>query len=128
MKSLFDAGVLVAGGSDHWHRLDSHSATNPFNPFLGMWITLKRVPRYVDRAVNEDQVLTREQALRLYTTNGAYLLFREEQVGSLEPGKYADMIVVDRDILESNLDDIRDTRVLRTYVNGELVYDAGSEQ
>ncbi|MYF69863.1 MAG: amidohydrolase [Proteobacteria bacterium] len=128
LKSLFDAGVLVAGGSDHWHRLDSHSATNPFNPFLGMWITLKRVPRYVDRAVNEDQVLTREQALRLYTTNGAYLLFREEQVGSLEPGKYADMIVVDRDILESNLDDIRDTRVLRTYVNGELVYDAGSEQ
>ena len=128
LKSLFDAGVLVAGGSDHWHRLDSHSATNPFNPFLGMWIALGRVPRYADHAVNEDQVLTREQALRLYTTNAAYLLFREEQVGSLEPGKYADMIVVDRNILESNLDDIRDTRVLHTYVNGELVYDAGSEQ
>lgn len=127
LKSLFDAGVVVAGGSDHWHRLDSHSATNPFNPFLGMWITLKRVPRYVDHAVNADQALTREQALRLYTTNAAYVLFREEQVGSLEPGKYADMIVVDRDILESDLDDIRGTRVLRTYVNGELVYGAGSE-
>ena len=124
LKSLFAAGVLVAGGSDHWHRLDSFSATNPFNPFLGMWIALKRQPRYVDHAVNGEQALTREQALRLYTTNAAYILFREEQVGSLEPGKYADMIVVDRDILESELDDIRDTRVLHTYVNGELVYDA----
>ena len=128
LRSLFDAGVMVAGGSDHWHRLDSHSATNPFNPFLGMWITLKRVPRHVGYAVNRDQALTREQALRLYTTNAAYILFREEQVGSLEPGKYADMIIVDRDILDSDLDDISNTSVLRTYVSGELVYDAESEQ
>ena len=128
LKSLFDAGVPVAGGSDHWHRLDSHSATNPFNPFLGMWIALKREPRYVGHAVNGEQALTREQALRLYTTNAAYILFREEQVGSLEPGKYADMIVVDRDILKSELDDIRETRVLHTYVNGEEVYDAESQQ
>ena len=128
LKSLLDAGVLVAGGSDHWHRLDSNSATNPFNPFLGIWIVLKREPRYVDHAVNAEQALTREQALRLYTTNAAYILFREEQVGSLEPGKYADMIVVDRDLLTSELDDIRDTRVLSTYVNGEIVYDANGEQ
>ena len=128
LKSLFDAGVLVAGGSDHWHRLDSNSATNPFNPFLGIWIVLKREPRHVGHVLNAEQALTREQALRLYTTNAAYILFREEQVGSLEPGKYADMIVVDRDILTSELDDIRDTRVLSTYVNGELVYDANGEQ
>ena len=124
LRSLFAAGVVVAGGSDHWHRLDGHTATNPFNPFLGMWITLTRRPRNVEGVLNGDEALDREQALRLYTTNAAYVLFREADIGSLEPGKQADMIIVDRDVLEVNVDDIRDTRVLGTYVGGRLVYDA----
>ena len=124
LRSLFAAGVIVAGGSDHWHRLDGHSATNPFNPFLGMWIALTRRPRNVESVLNGDEALDREQALRLYTTNAAYVLFREADIGSLEPGKQADMIIVDRDVLEVDVDDIRDTRVLETYVGGRLVYDA----
>lgn len=124
LKSLFDAGVIFGGGSDHWHRLDRDSATNPFNPFLGMWITLTRSARFYDGAVNSAEALTREQALRLYTTNSAYLLFMEENVGSLEPGKYADMIVIDRDILTCELDDLKQTKVLQTYVSGALIYAA----
>ena len=127
LQSLFAAGVIVGGGSDHWHRLDGADATNPFNPFLGMWITLTRKPRFHDGVLFGEEALTREQALRLYTTNNAYILFLEEHVGSLEPRKYADMIVIDRDILECEVDEIRSTRVLQTYFNGELVYDANDQ-
>jgi predicted amidohydrolase YtcJ len=124
LKSLFEAGVVIGGGSDHWHLLDRDAATNPFNPFLGMWITLTRNSRFYEGEINAAEALTREQALRLYTTNSAYLLFMEESVGSLEPGKYADMIVIDRDILTCDVADIRHTKVLQTYLGGELVYAA----
>ena len=122
LKSLFEAGVTIGGGSDHWHRLDRDTATNPFNPFLGMWITLTRSPQSYEGTINSSEALSREEALRLYTSNSAYLLFMEENVGSLEPGKYADMIVIDRDILTCDLADIRHTKVLQTYLNGDLVY------
>jgi predicted amidohydrolase YtcJ len=122
LKSLFEAGVTIGGGSDHWHRLNRDTATNPFNPFLGMWITLTRSPQSYEGTINSSEALSREQALRLYTSNNAYLLFMEDDVGSLEPGKYADMIVIDRDILTCDLADIRHTKVLQTYLNGDLVY------
>lgn len=122
LRSLFDAGVTIGGGSDHWHRLDRDTATNPFNPFLGMWITLTRSPQSYEGTINSSEALTREQALRFYTTNNAYLLFMEESIGSLEAGKYADMIVIDRDILTCDLADIKHTKVLQTYLSGNLVY------
>ena len=124
LKSLFEAGVTVGGGSDHWHRLDRDTAINPFSPFLGMWVTLTRSPQFYDGTIHPSEILSREQALRLYTTNSAYLLFMEEDIGSLEAGKYADMIVIDRDILSCDVAEIRHTRVLQTYLNGNLVYNA----
>ena len=55
--------------------------------------------------------------------NNAYILFREKQTGSLEAGKLADLIVLDRDILTCPADDIRNTQVLQTYVSGRLVFE-----
>ncbi len=60
--------------------------------------------------------------VRSFTINGAYLIFRDDEVGSIEVGKYADFIVLDRDIFEINPVDIENTQVLMTFFNGEVVY------
>src|SRR5215471_1375037 len=78
-KSLFDRGVVIGGGSDHMQKIGSRRSVNPYNPFLGMWITLARQPRRSDSPLHPEQRLTREQALRLYTINNAFLTFEEKE-------------------------------------------------
>ena len=80
-------------------KIGSLRSINPYNPFLGMWTTLVRQPRGADAPLHPEQNLTREQAIRLYTINNAFLTFEETKKGSLEPGKLADFVVLDRDIL-----------------------------
>ena len=70
----------------------------------------------------EERIGVRD-ALRLYTRNGAYDGFEERQKGSLEAGKFADFIVVDRDVLTVPADELKDVVVLETFVGGELVYE-----
>jgi hypothetical protein len=72
---------------------------------------------------NPAERLTREQAIRFYTINGARLNFEETRKGSLEPGKYADLIMVDRDLLQCPIDDVRATQVLLTMVGGKVVWE-----
>ena len=122
-RSLFDAGVIIGGGSDHMQKIGSLRSVNPYNPFLGIWTALTRQPRQVAEPLHPQQRITREEAIRLYTINNAYLTFEEHEKGSLEVGKLADFIVLDRDILTCQLDEIRNTRVLQTYVDGRLVFD-----
>ncbi len=122
-RSLFDAGVIVGGGSDHMQKIGSLRSVNPYNPWLGMWITLVRQARGMDAAVHREQLITREQALRLYTTQNAYIMFVEEGRGSLEPGKLADFIIIDRDYLDCPLDEVQDIQVLATYVGGVKVFE-----
>jgi len=117
-------GVVAGGGSDHMQKIGSLRSVNPYNPFLGIWITITRQARWYEGRLHAEQALTREQALRFYTINNARIVFLEDQVGSLEAGKRADLIVVDRDVLTCPVDDIKDTRVLRTFVDGKLVHEA----
>jgi predicted amidohydrolase YtcJ len=121
-KSLFDHGVTIGGGSDHMQKIGSLRSINPYNPFLGMWITLTRQPRWMERPLHVEQRISREQALRLYTINNAFLTFEEKQKGSLEKGKLADFIVLDRDILTCPIDEVKDIRVEQTWLGGRLVY------
>jgi predicted amidohydrolase YtcJ len=121
-KTLFDNGVMVGGGSDHMQKIGSLRSINPYNPFLGMWITLTRQPRWTDQPLHPEQRISREQAIRLYTINNAYLTFEEKEKGSLENGKLADLIVLDRDILTCPVDDVRTVQVAQTYLGGKLVY------
>src|SRR5690348_4366844 len=122
LASLIRAGVVVAGGSDHMIGFDPNTSTNPYNPFLGMWIAITR--HTVDGTViNPSQRLSREQALEMYTLNGAYLSFDEKKKGSIEPGKLADMVVISRNYLSCPVDQIRDIQTLRTIVGGKIVFD-----
>lgn len=122
LKSLFEAGVIVGGGSDHMQKIGSLRSVNPYNPFLGMWVAITRKGKRYKGQLHPEEALTREQAIRFYTMNNAHLLFMEKEVGSLESGKLADFIVLDRDLLTCPVDKIRGTKVLQTWINGKRAY------
>ena len=112
LRSLIDAGVVVGGGSDHMIRFDPRDATNPYHPFLGMWIAVTR--KTVDgKVVNPEQRISRMEALKMWTWNGAYLMFAEKEKGSIEPGKLADMVVLSKDYTACPEDEIKDIEALR---------------
>jgi hypothetical protein len=72
--------------------------------------------------LHPEQRISREQAIRLYTINNAYLTFEEKEKGSLEPGKLADFIVLDRDILTCPIEEVKSIRVEQTYLGGKPVW------
>jgi predicted amidohydrolase YtcJ len=122
-RKWLDAGVTIGGGSDHMIRLDPLAATNPWDPWLGIWVAVTRQTEGAG-VLNADQRLTRAEALRFYTIDNARLHSEERDKGTIEPGKLADLILVDRDPLTCPDDDLRTTRVLWTMVGGKLVYQA----
>lgn len=122
LRSLFEAGVVVGGGSDHMQKLGPIRSINPYNPFLAMWVAVTRTARGLPDPVHPEQALTRAQAIRFYTSNNAHLLFLEDRIGSLEAGKQADFVIVDRDLLHCPADAIREARALATYLDGRCIY------
>jgi predicted amidohydrolase YtcJ len=114
--------TTIGGGSDHMIRLDPLEATNPWSPWLGMWIALTRATKGVPVLVPEER-LTREQVLRLYTINNAYLNHEEKEKGSLEVGKLGDLIIINEDVLTCRVNAIPETKVLYTVVGGKVVYE-----
>jgi len=127
LRSLFAKGVIIGGGSDHMQKIGSLRSINPYNPFLGMWVTITRQAKGYTGQLHPEEALSREQAIRFYTRNNAYLLFREKEIGTLEKGKLADLIVLDRDLLTCPVDEIRDTQVVETYFSGKRVYTRSSQ-
>jgi predicted amidohydrolase YtcJ len=106
-RSMLSAGVLLTAGSD--------CPVEDPNPFEGIWSAVSRP------GLEPKERLTVDQVLRLYTVNAAYASFSEQNSGTLEVGKIADMVVIDRDPFECSLDDLRKSQVLKTIINGLTV-------
>jgi predicted amidohydrolase YtcJ len=128
LRSLFEAGAIAGGGSDHMQKIGSLRSVNPYNPFLGMATAITRQPKNTARKLHPEQALTREQAIRFYTINNSQILGCENRLGSLETGKLADFIVLDTDLLTCSERNLSKTKVLRTYAGGKLVYRAPGEK
>jgi predicted amidohydrolase YtcJ len=114
-KSFIDNGIIEGAGSD--------VSVTPISPWWGIWAAVVRKEILTGEVIAPEERITIQQALTLYTRNGAYVGFEENQKGSLEPGKFADFIVIDRDVLSVPSDEIKDVKVRQTYIGGKLVYD-----
>src|SRR5262249_16289346 len=122
LHSIFAAGGIAGGGTDHMQKIGSLRSINPYNPFLGMWTAITRRAKGYEGQLHPEAALTREQAIRFYPANNAYILFKDDQVGSLEAGKRADFIILDTDLLTCPIDDLRKTQVLSTYIDGKRIF------
>jgi predicted amidohydrolase YtcJ len=122
LKTYRDAGIELAGGSDHMIGFDKNRAVNPYNPFLGMWTAVTR--KMTDgRILHPEQCIGREDALRMYTVWAAYVQFAEKERGSIEQGKLADLTVINRDYLKIPADQIREIEPVMTVIDGKVVFD-----
>lgn len=121
LRSYVNAGILFAGGTDHMIGHDKNHATNPYNPFLNMWIAVTRIMSN-GQVLHPEQRITREEALKMYTVWPAYFEFEEKDKGSIEPGKLADMVVIDRDYMTCPEDQIRAIEPVTVIIDGRIAY------
>jgi predicted amidohydrolase YtcJ len=123
LRSYIDAGIITVAGSDHMIGHDKNNAVNPYNPFLSMWTEVTRLTNR-GKVIHPEQKITRQEALKTHTIWPAYLQFAEKERGSIEAGKLADMVVIDRDYLTCPENEIKDIQPVMTILNGAIVYRA----
>lgn len=112
IRSPMDHGITVAISSD----------ILPIGPMVGIYAAVTR-KGMTGTIYGPDEAITMEEAIRGYTLLGAYLNFEEATKGSLEPGKFADMIVLSDDLLTIDPERIMDVTIEQTFVAGELVFE-----
>lgn len=114
--SLRDAGARLAGGSD-W-------TVTTANPLLEMEVAVRRVPPDARDAEPflPEQRLTLDEALAAYTIGTAYVNHLDSEAGTIEPGKLADLVVLDRDIRAPDAGTLGDAQVRSTWIEGEAVF------
>lgn len=115
-RRFLDEGAVLAFGSDF--------PVEQVNPLLGFYaaVTRQDTEGYPEGGWYPDQRLTREEALYAFTLAAAYAAFMEDAAGSIEPGKYADFVVLSRDIMTIPEEEILETDVVATYLGGRPVY------
>ena len=119
-RRLLDTGAVLAGGSDF--------PVEPEQPMFGLHAAVTRQDRnnQPDGGWYADQSLHADEALRIFTIDAAYAAGQEQHLGSLEPGKRADFVLLDSDIFEIAPRDIWRTTVRETWVNGVCIYQASN--
>lgn len=123
IAKFIDAGAVVAFGSD-W-------PIDGLDEWYDLKVAATRQGRTVDGVtpprLDNDRNLTVTEVLRAATIDSAYAQHREDVIGSLEVGKFADMIVLDRNVFNIPAEDIENVKVLRTVVGGKMVYNSASK-
>jgi predicted amidohydrolase YtcJ len=118
LKLIQDSGISWGLGTDT-------SVVNQYRPFVTLsWAVTGKM---VGGATVLRQTIGREDALIAHTRKNAYIHFQENNLGSIQPGKLADLLVLDRDYLTVPADQIKDIKPVMTTVGGRIVYDAAAE-
>lgn len=112
-RSFLDAGVMIAAHSDH--------PCAPYPPLMAIHGLVNRTTR-AGKPIGQSQKISVLEALRLYSTMAAYHSFDEDRLGSLEVGKFADMVILGKDILTVPAEEIIDIPIEMTIVGGEIVH------
>jgi len=121
-RRLLDSGAVLAGGSDFPVELA--------NPWHGLYAAVTRQSRSGEPQDGwyAEQALDRAEALHSFTLAAAVAAHQEDRLGSLEPGKWADFIIIDRDYFEVPAAEIDDIQVLETWVGGKRAFTSGEVQ
>ena len=114
-----DSGIVWGLGSDAFE-------VNQYRPFTTLWWAV--TGKMVGGTEVLRQTIGREEALIAHTRENAYLVFQENNLGSIQPGKLADLLVLDRDYLTIPAAEIKDIQPLMTIVGGRIVYDANADR
>ncbi len=116
-RSLLNTGVVIPNGSDF--------PVESVNPLISFHASVARqdAENWTDEGWHPEQKMTREEALKSMTIWPAYAAFQEKELGSLTPGKYADFVVLDRDIMKMPAEYILSTQVIATWLGGKPVYE-----
>jgi predicted amidohydrolase YtcJ len=120
LRTYIDSGIVVAAGSDHMIGHDKNNAVNPYNPFLSMWTEITRLTK-AGVVIHAEEKITRAEALKTHTLWPAYLQFAEKERGTIEQGKFADLVVTDRDFLTCPESQIREIQPAMVIINGKIV-------
>jgi predicted amidohydrolase YtcJ len=115
IKAPLEKGVIVAGSSD--------APVAPENPLVGVYAAVTRRARSGQVLLPEEKISI-DQALALYTVNGAYASFEEDIKGSITPGRLADMVVLSDDPYKIPVEQIKDIKVEMTIIGGEVVWES----
>ena len=118
LKAIQDSGVQWGFGTDAFE-------VNQYRPVTTLWWAV--TGKMVGGKVVNHQPISREDALVAYTRKNAYFIFRENDLGSIQMGKLADLVVIDRDYLTVPVDEIKEIESVLTIVGGKVVYDAAAE-
>ena len=116
LRTLQDSGIVWGLGTDG-------TAANQTLPFVTLYFAV--TGKMVGGAKVNRQTIGREDALIAHTRKNAYLVFQENNLGSIQPGKLADLVVLDRDYLTVPADQIKDIKPVMTMVGGRVVYETG---
>ena len=116
-RTIVDHGIQAGIHGDGVH-------IAPLNPWLHIYFAVTGVNSLGDR-VNGDQQITRQEALRLFTRGNSWFLRMEDKVGTIEPGKLADLVVLNRDYFAVPEAEIKQIRAVLTIVNGRIVHNSG---
>lgn len=115
-KSLINSGSIIPAGSDFPNDI--------MQPLWGFYAAVTRMDQdgKPEGGWHPEQCLSRDEALKSFTTWAAYAAFKEKEKGSIQVGKYADLTIISQDIMTIPVNDFLNTEIVMTLINGKIVY------